>query len=331
MGFGGLLLACRRSRFWLHHLSPTFDEIDRFSVLSFFTAKGRERTLESARGQYVRRTYYVRRISTLFRQPQNLKTRMASMQSSLRLLNARIAELSLRSSASSALSRCPLNGAREWRTPLTARVFSSRTNTTRLRTHAVSLYHGDYSDPEDGGDENKEAFGYYENTEEDELADSARKEQEEYERKKAKWIENAKPHVRVPIIDERGRSYGRGGRKTASARVWIQPGFGNVVVNRKDFIDYFERAADREQILSPFVATRTCGVFDVQCMVQGGGLSGQAGAIRHGLARALNNWNPDEYRPPLKRLGYLARDPRKVERKKVGKVKARKSPQWARR
>jgi len=198
----------------------------------------------------------------------------------------------------------------------------------------VSLYHGDYSDDGAdawGNDDDDDDYGFPAETEDAELADWAKKEQEAYERQKQKWIVNSKPPERVSIIDERGRAYGRGGRKTSSARVWIEPGFGNVVVNRKDFMEYFPRAAHREHILAPFVATMTCGKFDIQCHVEGGGLSGQAGAIRHGLARALNHYNPDEYRPPLKRLGYLTRDPRKVERKKVGQKKARKSGQWSRR
>jgi small subunit ribosomal protein S9 len=113
--------------------------------------------------------------------------------------------------------------------------------------------------------------------------------------------------------------------------VWIQPGFGNVVVNRQDFVEYFDRMTDRESILAPLAATETLGKFDVTAIVTGGGLSGQAGAVRHGLARALNHYNPDVYRPPLKRLGYLTRDPRKVERKKIGHLKARKKPQWVKR
>ena len=153
----------------------------------------------------------------------------------------------------------------------------------------------------------------------------------EEEEQKQKWIQNARPPVRVSEIDERGRAYGRGGRKTASARVWVQPGFGMITVNRKDYVDYFNRTTDRELIISPLAATATLGKMDVTAIVQGGGLTGQAGAIRHGLARALNAYNPDAYRPPLKRLGYLTRDPRKVERKKIGHVKARKKPQWVKR
>ena len=150
------------------------------------------------------------------------------------------------------------------------------------------------------------------------------------EAQKERWLKNAQPPVRVPVIDSMGRSYGRGARKSASARVWITPGFGNVTVNRKDIIDYFPRFTDRELLLEPLVVTRTSAKFDLQCQVQGGGLRGQAGAIRLGLARALQHWNPT-YRPPMKKMGFLTRDARKVERKKIGKVKARKSPQWNRR
>jgi len=145
-----------------------------------------------------------------------------------------------------------------------------------------------------------------------------------------KWIQNARPPVRVQELDAHGRAYGRGGRKTSTARVWIRPGLGMVTINKREFLDYFPRMSDRELILSPFVATRTCGKFDMICMVDGGGVTGKAGAIRHGLARALEKYDPN-YRPPLKRLGYITRDPRKVERKKVGLKKARKAPQWVRR
>jgi small subunit ribosomal protein S9 len=202
----------------------------------------------------------------------------------------------------------------------------------KWRTHAVSLNIGDYSDYDDGEDEPVDSSSSYSwQDEERELAEEVQALQQDEDEQKKRWLENAKPPVRKPMIDERGRSYGRGGRKTASARVWIQPGMGHVVVNRHDFLDYFERMTDRELILSPLAATATCGKFDVTAMVTGGGLTGQAGAIRHGLARALNHYNPDAYRPPLKRLGYLTRDPRKVERKKIGHLKARKKPQWVKR
>ena len=220
--------------------------------------------------------------------------------------------------------------------------------TFKLRTHAVSLNIGDYSDPMAGSasswsyvdpndrrsTEDKEDVSTKQDmgkNDELKLAESIRQEQEEEDQRKRRWLETAKPPIRHPIIDERGRAYGRGGRKTASARVWIQPGMGHVVVNRLDFVDYFERFSDRELILSPLAATETLGKFDVTAFVQGGGLRGQAGAVRHGLARALNAYNPDAYRPPLKRLGYLTRDPRQVERKKIGHIKARKKPQWVKR
>ena len=144
-------------------------------------------------------------------------------------------------------------------------------------------------------------------------------------------MKNAELPVRVPIIDAQGNAQGRGTRKTAHASVFIHPGFGHVVVNGKDIVEYFGRESDRDHLLAPLVATETCGEFDVTIQTFGGGLRGQAGAVRLGLARALNNYNPDKYRPPLKRLGYLTRDPRMVERKKIGHVKARKRPQWARR
>jgi small subunit ribosomal protein S9 len=139
------------------------------------------------------------------------------------------------------------------------------------------------------------------------------------------------PVERHQQLDERGRAYGRGGRKTSSARVWIFKGEGNISVNDRDMQEYFARERLREQIVSPFVATKTCGMFDVIVKVNGGGLSGQAGAIRHGIARALQHYAPDEHRMPLKVLGYLWRDPRRVEPKKPGQPKARKKRQWVKR
>ena len=226
-------------------------------------------------------------------------------------------------------------------TPLALRTLSSvgrsfgapRRDPKKLRTHAVSILEGDYEDFDE------EDYEEYTEEEEDrsnmsradrELLDEAKAQDEVYQKRKKRWLELSKPVVRVEKIDERGRSYGRGSRKSAQARVWIQPGLGEVVVNRRPFEEYFHRNWHREHILAPLVATETCGEFDIQCHVEGGGLSGKAGAIRLGLARALQNYNP-EYRPPMKRLGLLTRDPRRVERKKIGKVKARKSPQWVRR
>lgn len=209
---------------------------------------------------------------------------------------------------------------------------SNHANQTKWRTHNVNLVTGDYSgsSPEPGDADTKMSTYDWEE-EELELSNEAKTMQQDIDIEKDRWIQNALPPSRQPVIDALGRAYGRGGRKTASARVWIQPGFGIVVVNNKDFVDYFERSSDREKILAPLAATSTCGKFDIVAAVSGGGLTGQAGAIRHGLARALNHFNPALYRPPLKRLGFLTRDPRKVERKKIGHVKARKKPQWVKR
>lgn len=219
------------------------------------------------------------------------------------------------------------------------------------RPNSVMLFPGDYQDDaesmwddyDDDDEFDTEADDYSSNigfesdkgektlSETDYLIEELRRREAEDQAKRARWIENSLPPEWKSEIDERGRAYGRGGRKKASARVWIQPGFGEVTVNKKSFVDYFPRMSDREMVLQPLVATETCGQFDVQVMVQGGGLTGQAGAVRHGLARALNSYNPDLYRPPLKRLDLLERDARRVERKKVGHKKARKSPQWVRR
>lgn len=163
------------------------------------------------------------------------------------------------------------------------------------------------------------------------VADVMIQEEKERAQQKLRWLENAKPPERVSQIDERGRAYGRGGRKTSTARVWIQPGTGEVVINRLRMQDYVRLPHRREHILEPFVVTKTCGKFDVMAWVEGGGTTGQSGAIRHGIARALNHYNPDLYRAPLKLFGLLTRDPRQVERKKIGLRKARKAPQWVKR
>ncbi len=131
-------------------------------------------------------------------------------------------------------------------------------------------------------------------------------------------------------IDDQGRAYGTGRRKDASARVWIKPGKGDVIVNGKKVDEYFGRPVLRMIINQPFVATNSDKKFDVFCTVIGGGLSGQAGAIRHGISRALDNFNPDNH-TVLRRGGYLTRDSRVVERKKYGKRKARRSFQFSKR
>jgi small subunit ribosomal protein S9 len=131
--------------------------------------------------------------------------------------------------------------------------------------------------------------------------------------------------------DNLGRSYGTGRRKNAVARVWIKPGRGQITVNDKTQTDYFARQTHRLIINQPFLVGKCVNQFDVICTVVGGGLSGQAGAVRHGISRALNNYDPEVYRAVLKKAGFLTRDSRVVERKKVGLHKARRSKQWAKR
>ncbi|MGE4313514.1 MAG: 30S ribosomal protein S9 [Pseudobdellovibrionaceae bacterium] len=130
--------------------------------------------------------------------------------------------------------------------------------------------------------------------------------------------------------DAQGRSYATGRRKDAVARVWIKPGKGVVMVNGKEQEVYFGRKTHLLIINQPFLITGRVGQFDVVCTVKGGGLSGQAGALRHGISRALETFEPD-LRPALKTAGMLTRDARVVERKKVGLHKARRSKQWAKR
>ena len=135
---------------------------------------------------------------------------------------------------------------------------------------------------------------------------------------------------RVSVRDEEGRSGATGRRKTATARVTIKPGTGVFFVNHKPLDEYILDINERGWALSPFVLTKTIGLFDAVASVRGGGLSGQAQAIRHGVARALQLYEPS-FRPALKRAGYLTRDPRMVERKKPGRKKARKAFQWVKR
>ena len=133
-----------------------------------------------------------------------------------------------------------------------------------------------------------------------------------------------------PIRDALGRSYATGKRKNAVARVWIKPGNGKIEVNGRDSPVYFARPVLRMLISQPFVVTDRLGQFDVWCTVTGGGLSGQAGAVRHGISRALTFYEPG-LRPILKHGGFLTRDSRVVERKKYGKAKARRSFQFSKR
>ncbi|CAI9119885.1 30S ribosomal protein S9 [Brytella acorum] len=130
--------------------------------------------------------------------------------------------------------------------------------------------------------------------------------------------------------DAQGRSYATGRRKDAVARVWIKPGKGDIIVNGRSVGEYFARPVLRMLITQPFLITDRYNSFDVYCTVKGGGLSGQAGAVRHGISRALTHYEP-ELRGILKVAGFLTRDSRVVERKKYGRAKARRSFQFSKR
>jgi len=133
-----------------------------------------------------------------------------------------------------------------------------------------------------------------------------------------------------PQIDAQGRSYATGKRKNAVARVWLKPGSGRITVNGRDKETYFARPVLRMVIAQPFVAAGRLNQYDVICTVTGGGLSGQAGAVRHGISKALTFYEP-ALRSVLKQGGFLTRDSRVVERKKYGKAKARRSFQFSKR
>lgn len=121
-----------------------------------------------------------------------------------------------------------------------------------------------------------------------------------------------------------------GRRKTSVARVFLKPGKGSLIINNRTLQEYFGRETARMIVLQPFQVTQTAGNFDIAVNVDGGGNSGQAGAIRHGITRALMEFNPD-LRASLKKAGFVTRDPRAVERKKYGRHKARKRPQYSKR
>jgi small subunit ribosomal protein S9 len=133
-----------------------------------------------------------------------------------------------------------------------------------------------------------------------------------------------------PKLDKYGRAYATGKRKDAVARVWIKPGSGKIVVNDREIEVYFARPVLRMLINQPFEIVNREKQFDVMVTVLGGGLSGQAGAVRHGISKALTYFEPD-LRPPLKAAGFLTRDARVVERKKFGRAKARRSFQFSKR
>ena len=144
----------------------------------------------------------------------------------------------------------------------------------------------------------------------------------------ARPAENAEPAQ--PKLDGQGRAYATGKRKNAVARVWLSRGTGKVIINDRDSPVYFARPVLRMIIAQPFQVANRTGQYDVYCTVVGGGLSGQAGAVRHGISRALINYEPG-LRPMLKSVGFLTRDSRVVERKKYGKAKARRSFQFSKR
>ena len=136
--------------------------------------------------------------------------------------------------------------------------------------------------------------------------------------------------VYVQKLDKLGRAYATGKRKNAIARVWVRPGSGKIVVNKKEFAQYFARPVLQMILQQPIVAASRGGQYDVIATVVGGGLSGQAGAVRHGISKALTYYEP-ALRGVLKKGGFLTRDARVVERKKYGKAKARRSFQFSKR
>ncbi len=136
--------------------------------------------------------------------------------------------------------------------------------------------------------------------------------------------------VHVQKLDAHGRAYATGKRKDAVARVWLKPGRGKITVNDKDFTVYFGRPVLQMLLMQPIKAANRADQYDINITVAGGGLSGQAGAVRHGISKALTYYEPD-LRPVLKRGGFLTRDSRTVERKKYGRAKARRSFQFSKR
>ena len=143
-------------------------------------------------------------------------------------------------------------------------------------------------------------------------------------------VDVAPAEPRKPVIDKQGRAYGTGRRKDSTARVYLKRGSGQVTVNGKSQADYFRRQTQLLILNQPFLIANCVNQFDIVCTVSGGGLSGQAGAVRHGICRAMDNFDPSLH-GVLKAAGLLTRDSRMVERKKVGLHKARRSKQWAKR
>ena len=142
-------------------------------------------------------------------------------------------------------------------------------------------------------------------------------------------VENTAP-VYEQKLDAQGRAYATGKRKDAIARVWVKPGTGKITINERELNTYFARPVLQMVLQQPIVAAARDGQYDVVATVKGGGLSGQAGAVRHGISKALTHYEP-ELRGVLKKGGFLTRDSRVVERKKYGKAKARRSFQFSKR
>ena len=142
--------------------------------------------------------------------------------------------------------------------------------------------------------------------------------------------EAAAAPVHVQKLDKHGRAYATGKRKNAVARVWIKPGVGKITVNDKSFEQYFARPVLQMLLKQPLTTANRLTQFDIRATVTGGGLSGQAGAVRHGISKALTYYEP-ELRSVLKKGGFLTRDSRVVERKKYGRMKARRSFQFSKR
>ena len=143
-------------------------------------------------------------------------------------------------------------------------------------------------------------------------------------------VNHEEQYSREPVRDNLNRAYATGKRKESIARVWVKPGNGKVTINGKEMAQYFARPVLQMMIGQPFSVANVAGQFDVTCTVKGGGLSGQAGAVKHGISKALSLWDP-QMRPALKAAGFLTRDPRVVERKKYGRAKARRSFQFSKR
>jgi small subunit ribosomal protein S9 len=140
----------------------------------------------------------------------------------------------------------------------------------------------------------------------------------------------AEAPVHVQKLDAQGRAYATGKRKDAVARVWVTRGAGRIFINDKDYTEYFARPVLQMIVEQPIITANRTGQYDVRATVSGGGLSGQAGALRHGISKALTYYEP-ELRSALKKAGFLTRDSRTVERKKYGRAKARRSFQFSKR